>query len=87
MSSLRVVLFFFFDVLLEQKALPSPPSRAWHAVFAPLSPSQGCLLAQVPRRRKPFQTILHFLIGFYLCEPRAHQVSPIRLMGAEEFFG
>lgn len=62
------------------------PGRDWQAAFIPLSPAQGCLLGQVPRIRNPFKIIL-FIIGFYHYKPCVRQVSPISLMGAEEFLG
>lgn len=81
-----------FCIFLRAKsiALPSQrrfPSRGCQAELLPLSSAQGCLLGQVPRIRNSFKIILWFIIGFYRCEPCVRQVSPISLMGTEEFLG
>lgn len=75
-------------LLLEQShpAFPAQvSSRCWQIVFMPLGPAQDSLLDQILWIRKPSDIILHFLIGFYRYKPCKHQVSPISLMGTEEF--
>lgn len=75
-------------LLLEQNhpAFPAQvSSRCWQTVFTPLGPAQDLLLDKILWIRKPSEIILHFLIGFYRYKPCKHQVSPISLMGTEEF--